>query len=387
MRTASVEPLLLFGAPVGLYTGKVRSFLRKHGIAYRECLPSDPVFQKELLPRLKRFINPVIRMPDGTVVQDTADILDFLEARGLTRHPTLPLTPRQKMVALILDLYGGEGLIRPAMHYRWSFLRDNEAFLRHEFGLSFRTGRATPEQIAERLDAFMRHLAGHLPNLGITPDTAPAVESAYEALLDPLDAHFRAHPYALGGQPTLADYGLMAPLYAHLARDPYPASLMKRRAPSLYRWTERMNAPDADTPEFPRTPYALPDNDAVPQTLLPVLAQIAADFLPELRMNIAAIDAWLARQPPAQIEGRVAERGPIRGRFELRGAQVDTVVAPYTLYKLQRVTDAWGALDAEAQERVRALLEPCGLLPLLTLCAARRVERRDFLEVWGANAQ
>jgi glutathione S-transferase len=383
MSTASVEPLLLFGAPVGLYTGKVRSFLRKHGIAYRECLPSDPVFQKELLPRLRRFINPVIRMADGTVVQDTADILDFLEARGLTRHPSLPRTPRQKMVALILDLYGGEGLIRPAMHYRWSFLGDNEAFLRHEFGLSFRTGRATPEQIAERLDAFMRHLAAHLPDLGITTDTAPAVESAYEALLTQLDAHFRAHPYALGGQPTVSDYGLMAPLYAHLARDPYPASLMKRRAPSLYRWTERMNAPDADTPEFPRTPYALPDDDAVPQTLLPVLAQIAADFLPELRMNIAAVDAWLARQPPAQLEGRAAERGPIRGRFELCGVPVDTVVAPYTLYKLQRVTDAWDALDASAQERVRALLEPCGLLPLLTLRASRRVERRDFLEVWG----
>jgi glutathione S-transferase len=384
MSTPSVEPLLLFGAPVGLYTGKVRCFLRKHGIAYRECLPSDPVFQKELLPRLKRFINPVIRFPDGAVVQDTADILDVLEQRGLAREPALPATPRQRMVALIFDLYGGEGLIRPAMHYRWNFLDTNERFLRHEFGLSFRTGRAPPEVIAQRLDAFMRHLAGHLPNLGITAQTAAAVEASYEDLLDKLDTHFRSHPYALGGRPTLADYGLIAPLYAHLARDPYPATLMKQRAPSLYRWTERMNAPDADTPEFPRTPYALPDDDTVPETLLPLLRQVAAEFLPELCMNIAAIDAWLARQPASQTEGRVAERGPIRGSFELRGQPLETVVAPYTLYKLQRITDAWAALDDDARERVRALLEPCGLLPLLTLHASRRIERRDFLEVWGA---
>jgi len=30
----TTQPLTLFGAPVGLYTGKVRSYLRKQGIPY-----------------------------------------------------------------------------------------------------------------------------------------------------------------------------------------------------------------------------------------------------------------------------------------------------------------------------------------------------------------
>lgn len=384
MAPSPALPLLLFGAPVGLYTGKVRSYLRKNGIPYSERLPSDPIFQKELLPQLKRFINPVIRMPDGAVVQDTADIIDYLEAQGLARHPSIPATPCQRVVALIVDLYGGEGLVRPAMHYRWSYRDQNEAFLRHEFGLSYRPSRAAPEVVEQQLTAFMNYLNGHLPNLGITPSTAPAIEAAYEALLATLDAHFRAHPYVLGGQPTIADYGLMAPLYAHLARDPMPATLMKIKAPSLYRWTERMNAPDDDAPEFPRTLRMLPADDTIPDTLRPLLRQIASDFLPEVEMTVRALDAWWTAHGSERLVGHPAERGLVRDRFLLRGTPVTTVVAPYLIYKLQRVTDAWATLREAERAPVAALLKDTGLLPLLALKPLRRIERRDFLEVWGA---
>lgn len=383
MTPTPAQPLLLFGAPVGLYTGKVRSYLRKHGIAYSERLPSDPIFQKQLLPKLKRFINPVIQMPDGTVVQDTADILDYLEAQGLARHASTPATPRQRMMALIVDLYGSDGLIRPAMHYRWHYRRENEAFLRHEFGLSYRPGRAAPEVVEQQLTNFMNYLNGHLPNLGITSETGPLIESRYEELLATLDAHFRAHPYALGGQPTIADYGLMAPLYAHLARDPVPATLMKRLAPSLYRWTERMNAPDNDAPEFPRTPYALPADDAIPETLLPLLKQIAVDFLPELEATVRTLDEWWTQHGHEGLVGQPAERGLVRMRFSWRGTSVTTVLAPYLIYKLQKVTDAWTALDDTGRTAVAPLLDAAGLTPLVTLKPLRRIERRDFLEVWG----
>ncbi|MES0872740.1 glutathione S-transferase family protein [Sinimarinibacterium thermocellulolyticum] len=384
MNLQRTEPLLLFGAPVGMYTGKVRSYLRKNGIPYSERLPSDPIFQKQLLPRLKRFINPVIRMPDGTVVQDTADIIDFLEARGLARHPSTPATPRQRIVALILDLYGSDGLVRPAMHYRWGYRDQNEAFLRHEFGLSYRPGRAAPEVVEQQLGNFMNYLHSHLPNLGIDATTALVIEACYEELLTTLDAHLRAQPYALGGLPTIADYGLMAPLYAHLARDPVPATLMKSKAPSLYRWTERMNAPDHDAPEFPHTPYALPDDDAVPDTLRPLLRQIATDFVPEVEMTVRALDRWWRAHGHEGLVGQPAERGLVRDCFTLRGTPVTTVVAPYLIYKLQRVTDAWDALDDAGRASVAAFVDGTGLEPLLTLKPLRRIERREFLEVWGA---
>lgn len=386
----SQSPLQMFGAPVGLYTGKVRCYLRKQGIPYVEKLPTDRTFRKEILPAIQRFMNPVILMPDGTIVQDTADILDYLEAAGLARTEQRPRTPRQKLVALALDLFGGEGLVRPSMHYRWNFLAENESFLRHEFGLAYRAIGMDAEAQKQQLDMFMGYLQTHLPNLGITPDTIPAIEESYTDLLAALDAHFREHPYALGGRPTCADYGLMAPLWAHLGRDPYPSALMKRHATSVFRWTERMNACDDDMPEFPRQAPELPDGDEVPETLLPVLALMARDFLPELREQVAGTNAWLQAHPGIEdgmpCTPSPADRGFAKGSFVLRGATVTWAMPVYTLCMLQRVTDAYDALAPAERESVAALFARAGLEPLLTLKAARRVERRHHLETWGRAA-
>lgn len=377
------SPLILYGAPVGLYTGKIRCYLRKQGIPFTERLPSDPVFRKEILPQIGRFINPVIKMPDGTIVQDTADIIDFLEAEGYAKGSSTPVTPRQRIVALILDLFGGDGLVRPAMHYRWSYRKENEAFLKSEFGSSYRTGRSTPEEIEKQLNGFMTYLNAYIPKFGITPQTKAVVEASYEDLLSRLEPHFRQHPYAMGGKPTIADYGLVANLYAHLARDPYPSYQMKMKAPCVYRWTERMNACDADTPEFPRYAYDLANDDSIPDTLFPIFEYIASDYLPELLMTVRSIDQFLASKPETEIIGKPAERNVATGTFVLRGQRVETMVAPYTLYKLQKITDAFAQLAPDQQLSVRQFLQNQHLEPILSLKAARRIERKNHLEYWG----
>ena len=56
---------------------------------------------------------------------------------------------------------------------------------------------------------------------------------------------------------------------------------------------------------------------------------------------------------------------------------------PYTLYMLQRVTDAFTALAPADQAHVRGVFDAVGLAEFLTLRAARRTERRNHLEVWG----
>lgn len=379
------QPLTLYGAPVGLYTGKIRSYLRKQGIAYVERLPSDPVFRKEVMPAIGRFINPVIRMPDGRIVQDTADIIDFLEAEGLAREASTPQSPLQRIVALTLDLFGGEGMIRPAMHYRWSYREQNEAFLKHEFGLSYRPSGAKPEVVEPQLRSFMNYLHAYIEKFGINQGTRDAVEASYEDFLAIADAHFRAHPYILGGKPTIADYGLMAPLYAHLARDPYPSNLMKLRAPSLYRWTERMNAADADMPEFPRYAQQLPEADEIPATLDPLLKYLATDFLPEAELTVRAVEEMLAGKSPEEYIGKPMERQPCAGTLKLRGVELKTALHPYLLYKLQRVTDAYETMGTADQDRVRARYTAAGLNRLLSLKAKVRVERRNHLEIWAAR--
>lgn len=387
VRPADTRPLTLFGAPVGLYTGKIRSYLRKQGIPYVERLPTDPVFQGEVMPAVRRFINPVIRMNDGTLVQDTADIIDYLERNGHAAFSVYPALPLQRLVALTLDLFGGEGLVRPAMHYRWSYREYNEPFLRHEFGLAFRAAGLPDNVINEKLDRFMGRLNAYIGKLGINPTSIPTIEAAYEELLASLDAHLRLHPYLLGGRPTVADFGLIATLFAHLGRDPWPANQMKLHATSVFRWTERMLACDPDTPEFPAYEYDLPKTDEVPATLGPVLRLIAQDYLPEVRMIVAFTDAWLAQQGDlpegTPVGGSPAERHIGQGRFDLRGVELESWVTPYTLYMLQRITDAFAALDPAEQAFVTRFFAAHGLEELLTLTAQRRVERRGHIEVWG----
>jgi glutathione S-transferase len=380
-------PLTIYGAPVGMWTGKIRSYLRKQSIPYIERLPTDQVFQREVMPTVKRFINPVIRFADGTIVQDTADIIDHLERHGYARFSVYPKSPLQYTVARALDLFGGEGVVRAAMHYRWSYRDYNESFLRHEFGLAYRAIGMTQSAIDQQLDGFMGYLNSYLPKLGITEKTASAIEAAYEDLLAALDAHFRVCPYLLGGQPTVADFGLIANLFAHLGRDPYPADLMKRQAPSVFRWTERMMANDPDMPEFPNAAFALADQDVLPETLSPVLKLMAQDYLPELKMAVSHADAWLAKQEHVAAESIVGGKPTVRtigqGSFTLRGVQLDTVVWPYSLSRLQCVTDSFAQSNPNDQKLIHEYFEAQGLAELLTLTASRRVERKEHLEVWA----
>ncbi|PHY13768.1 hypothetical protein CSW58_03550 [Caulobacter sp. B11] len=89
-----------------------------------------------------------------------------------------------------------------------------------------------------------------MAGFGVNEQSIPLIEAAYEEFLDLFDAHLAHAPYLLGGRPTIGDYGLIGPLFAHLARDPYPSLLMKRRAHRVWRWVERMNSADLDSAEY-----------------------------------------------------------------------------------------------------------------------------------------
>ena len=137
------------------------------------------------------------------------------------------------------------------MYYRWSYRDRQELFLRTEFARAIPHGMAYDQRL-ETAGKLMTRFSGMLGPLGVTPEVMPAMESAYAELLAALEAHFRVHLYLLGGRPSIGDFGLMGPFYAHLARDSVPAMLMRTTAPQVARWTERMNAAEVADREYPR---------------------------------------------------------------------------------------------------------------------------------------
>ena len=372
---------VLYGMPGSLYTAKARSYLRKQGLPLEQRVPGDPRFGMEILPATGRWIVPVMQTPDGAIVQDGLDIIDHMEAAGLALRSAYPTDPVEKTISLIFEMFGGEGLLRPAMHYRWNFDTDNLAFLQRDFVTALQPGAD-----AERCAAVFANSSGRMRKaavtFGVTPDTFATVEAAYHEFLARLDAHLSVYPFLLGNEPTIGDYGLIAPLHAHLSRDPHPSKLMKDRAVAVWRWVERMTEPDDDVGEFLGLPA--PDTAALASpTLAHLLAFVAHDYLPEVEAMVGFINNWLAEQPADTLPDKPIERGIGRVGFTWRGHDIQVGVMPYRLILLQRIQDAAEMLSPADAARLSDMLGPAGLDGLLNLKAARRVVRRDNREWWA----
>ena len=224
-------------------------------------------------------------------------------------------------------------------------------------------------------------------NFGVTPQTAPTIERTYQDFLELFDKHLQTTPYLLGSSPGYGDYGLIAPLFAHLARDPYPAQMMKRVAPRVWRWVERMNAPDADSGEYMGHAPEWIDLGQPCESLDALLRFVAEDYLPEVESMVRFTNDWLAERPDlaAGTNGmpRPGDRHIGMMKFEWRGIPMEVMVMPYRILMLQRIQDSAALLNAQQGAALRALLTRTGLQQLLELRCHRRVERKNHLEVWG----
>lgn len=379
-------PRVLWGMPASLYTAKARAFLRKRRIAFTEAVPGDPRFASGVVPEVGRWIIPVLQEPDGTLVQDGAAIIDHVDAIATEGPPAQPPDPALAAIARLLELFGGEGLLRPAMHYRWNFDADNLDFLQGDFGASLAPGLDDAARAASfaRSSARMRKAAA---GFGVHAATAPTIERALAELLGILERHFGTTPYLLGPAPTVADYGLYGPLGGHLGRDPHPSGLIKRTAPRTWRWIERMGAPDADAGEYVGATRAWLDAARPGETLEALLRYVATEFLPELQAQVAFADDWLAQRPdlPAGDSGlpRPGDRSIGRVGVAWRDHRIEVAVMPYRLWLLQRFQDAAAALGPTDAAGLHGLLARTGLASATTLRCRRRVERRGHVEVWG----
>ena len=375
----------LYGMPASLYTAKARSYLLTQGVAFKERTPGEAHFREHIVPKLGRWIIPVLEGPDGALVQDGSDIIAHLQSRGETRFSVYPATPRHAVIAQIFELFGGEGLLRPTMHFRWNFEAENRAFLAQDFPAALTPPGSPADVRAAVFEQAAQRMRKAMASFGVNAATIPAVEASYGEFLRLFDAHLEGAPYLLGGRATIGDYALIGPLGAHLGRDPYPAALMQQTAPRVWRWRERMHRPDRDAGEYGDAPEALFAEDGVPDTLKALLRFVAEDYLPEVQAHVAFCNAWLAERPDlapgsSGLE-RTQERRIGQTAFAWRGQELRVGAMPYRLYLLQKVQD--GADHAPPEAEVSALLEEVGLGDLLTLRTSRRIVRRNHLEVWA----
>ena len=353
----------LYGAEVSYFTGKARAYLDWRGVEYEEKVASRDVYKNIIMPNVGWSVIPVMTTASGDVVQDTADIIARVEADSHSQPSAIPDTPLQKFAAQLFQLYGDEWLVIPAMHYRWTY---NEDWAYGEFGALSAPGLTADEhyQIGKANGARFK---GALPVLGVSKATIPGIEKSYEAFLAEFSAHLERYPYVLGDQPTLADFSLYGPLYAHLYRDPTSGELMKRLAPEVAEWVLRLKTGSKDS-------GVILADDAIPETLLPILTRQMQEQIPMLQATAAMFDVWAAEA----ASGEVVPRALGDLEISIEGCSGPARARSFSLYRLQDVTDAYDAMSDSDKTRADNLLDKTGGSLLKTLRLSKRLKRETY---------
>lgn len=358
----------MFGAEASYYTGKARAYLRYKDIPYDEYSGGTPQVQA-MIKRTGVMVMPTIHTPDDIIMQDTTEIIDFLEER-FAEPSVYPETPRQRLAALLFELFGDEWMIIPGLYYRW-IPEENLDFVFDDFG-SNSAPFAGPKVRYNAGKMFGSAIQALLPSFGVVPEAYEGIERMYEDFLNQFSAHLEKHPFLFGTRPSIGDYGLMAPLYAHLSRDPFPAHHMRLKAPGVLRWVERMNFPKPR----PKQGDFLSD-DEVPETLYPILQTIFEEQFPVLQKTVEDVarvcddkpDKVLPRFTSTQIE------------YTIGGKQGSMRIHPYTQWMLQRPIDYYQSLGGTDKESVDAMLKEAGGYEHMQMTIPRRV-KRDKYKLW-----
>lgn len=322
-----------YASEYSYFSAKPRPALRLKRVPFEEILPTPRAYREVIRPRTGLAQIPVLEAPDGEILHDSSVILDELERR-FPEPPLYPATPVQRLLGYLIELYTDEFLLLPGVHYRWNYPES--------------AAKAVPDFIASSGDA---ESAGKLADsirffttlVGVLPETIPAIEAHTLELIDAFEAHLGAHPYVLGGRPSLADCALIGPFYAHWYLDAAPGRLLRERALRICHWVERMNHPDS------REEGAWVAGDAVPPTMAPVVALAGRDAVPFVLDVARAFEAWADQHAP--VAGFLP-RATGTHRTRLRGVSFERITTPYTLWMVQRVQEAYGALDAAGRAAV-----------------------------------
>ena len=336
-------------------------------------------------------------------------------------------------MAYLIELLADEWMIVPAFWERWYFSEDgrplgHRGYHEQLFGAAFAAGASGDARRAagaEFLNNVFKGVRESLERLGVTRDTEPAWQASQHHLLGLLEAHFARHDYVFGGAPSLADFGILGPLYAQLYRDAVSGFALRTHFPLVSEWVERTNGEGAlNARMYGQKLYSLDErgrlvgrpatsddgawlpDDRIPETLLPILGVFFDEMWPVLRSSARVLTEYIgsATHPPgAELPGGTfmplpgfealqTGKGELTHAFEIGDVRGRRMVVPYQIWMLQRLERA---LDAcTASESGRAAIEGFladfargpELLELDSLLAGCRV-RKDGGRLFSEPAQ
>ena len=382
----------LFSWEHSYFSGKTRALLRYKAhagaLTFEDVLATPELIAGLLLPATGTNVVPQLLAPGGVWVQDTSEIADFLErAHPGPRVIPGPDSPRQRLASFLLELLADEWFVVYAFWERWHYGRDgaepsHAAFNEQQWGAVLapsangfarrKLARGFFEAVFGIHEATTnpRGVYAGLRDLGVDERTAPAWEASAQRSLAKLEAHFGEHDFVLGGAPSHADFALLGPLYAHLYRDAVAGFQLRTRFPLVCEWVERTNHEGClNARSYGQQLYSLGakgelvarpatsdsgswlPNDALAESLLPLLGVFFEEMWPVLAASIEALAAHLAsgaHPPGGELPGKSFTASPgfealqqndgtLTHAFTLGGVVGRRMVVPYQVWMLQRL--------------------------------------------------
>lgn len=329
------ETISLLGAPGSPYTRKMLAVLRYRRIPYRVFWrgrePADyPVPKVPLLPTF------FLKDASGTLqaVTDSTPLIRRFDAE-IAGRPVRPANPALALLDSLIEDYGDEWLTKCMFHYRWAHAADADF-----------AGRLLPTWGPEPLDEaahgqFAKYISdrqiGRLAYVGSNPTTGPVIEDSYVRLLDALERHLSHHPFLLGRAPGAGDFALYGQLTQLAGVDPTPLAIAQAKGPRIMGWIGMLE----DLSGLEPGPLFAPD--ALPDTLLALLAEMGRVYPPLLLANAATVAAG---QP--MVETTIDGRPWTQNAF------------PYQAKCLGWLREEYAALPSAARGQVDAALAKTG---------------------------
>lgn len=352
--------LTVYGLKVSYFTGKLEAYLRYKEIPYAFHALTGKEFT-ELLPEKTGALQmPAVQLDDGRWMTDTTPMIDWFE----TQYPSpsiLPDDPVQAFICKLIEDYADEWQWRPAMHYRLSY-RESSKLLARQISEAMGRDLNIPNWIVRhRVENRQRKF--FVEKDGVSKQTWDHVEQAYHRLLGFLREVLKHRPFVFGDRPTLADIGLMGPLFRHYAMDPKPGIIMREEWSEVMAWVYRVwNA------------RASQINGA----LVSGIPDDIADFLKEIaETHLEALCA----NAEAHADGQKLHDPIIQG-VQYR----DVPVSQYRVWCLERLQVQRTSVSENARDTLDALLQEHGALePLVRMKDLKSGYQKDQNAPFGPS--
>lgn len=356
----------MYGWECSHFSGKLRGFLNHKRIPFKEkpCSLYDLQFRVPRNTGVQAM--PTVEGPGGHWLVDTPEIMAALE-HEFPQRPCRAVTPRQRMMELLLENWFDDSLLAVSLRTRWAHEENWETLLRDQAARDLLPGFPLflSRRFAETI--FKGSMSRALSTVGLRAGgQEQQVEEWALKVFDILEVHFAQHSYLLGEHPTAGDFALLGCLAAHVNRDPWPKREWMSQRPVLAEWSDRLHNGDGLHGD-------LLADDAIAPTLEPLIAMMVDEFPVLLAETAKAVEERVARERMEPGEKLPRAERDIVG--QLAGREFSRKPFPYTLWRMQRAQGVYQEMEASEKSSVDTLFASHGHADLWSRNYGPRLER------------